>query len=704
MIRIYTNYNKYSRLLEADIPSTDTNNDPATEDSELEFEDEDQNEATEPDEKETEEEKKLTTSQLIVDTNNKLLKVVSTLAELVSKQGRLAEILKLLDWEIYPATQKHFLLYDKLKAAEEINENNWQATLKLICEYIENAKTLINEVKKDKCWEEFVTQTRITNLNKLENNILKLKTTPNWVTLTSQLEPLVAIIGQHEHLLDVIVSEKDQKITDLKSIATQLNQTFVQIYEWLTDVAKDFKNSFKQLHWPRKTIIKFKHQIEAINNLFTTHKYVTADGQNKYIAFLEQNYISTLRKTRLSEWKQKFTRNKEDAKVLLKDLSKLSKRLIKKQETEKTDNWQYIFDRAVKNETSGKTGAVQRAWTKYYTKEFPYMNRKVLGTIGTAFTQEINDLGFTVLKNPFIAYLKYMGKKPEFKQNIVQNPSPYIQIHNAVAKHDLTFNDLFGLGYFKRNNIIFSPDFYKKSIHDTLRYLEAQRQVETILNKNDKVPFTHAYLSDRYGSPEGRIQFFIDLFYEPGNINAGPLAKQRTGEDVRGVTPGLSKQQKQDLKQGKEIYAPKPVDEIVKGEPGGKLQPIDRIENNLTKCFTQEVLHLDPDEESWESKLKPITTDDLVKATNDIRKKLEVANPRDLDDLFTRLERSNFDPEKWQTNPPVMISDLIHDAGWRFPTLAECENDRDVLENIREHIAAEVRRIRDRTDRRRAGV
>jgi hypothetical protein len=99
MIRIYTNYNKRSRLLEADIPSADTNNDPATEDSELdstlEFEDE-SDQKLEPDEVETDEEKKLTTKQLIVDTNNKLIKLINILNNFF-EQNVLEDLVKLLD-------------------------------------------------------------------------------------------------------------------------------------------------------------------------------------------------------------------------------------------------------------------------------------------------------------------------------------------------------------------------------------------------------------------------------------------------------------------------------------------------------------------------------------------------------------------------------------------------------------------------------
>lgn len=707
MVRIYTNYNKRSRLLEADIPSADTNNDPATEDSELdstlEFEDE-SDQKLEPDEVETDEEKKLTTKQLIVDTNNKLIKLINILNNFF-EQNVLEDLVKLLDWDIYPATKEHLTLHAQLlQQATQTNGALTDQRLKLLFDYIQNANTLMSEVSVDKCWTPILQTQEVKDLIDIEKEFLKYKNitvarVTDWV-----VKEFTKLLMQHEETFVKIVTEKDNIVDTHKVIATRCYKVWTQIKDWFVDLNKDFKNSFKQLHWPRKTVVKLKHRIEAILKIFDTKQYITEDNQTEDIPFLNMNFLDQIRELPLEDWKPFFDKTDASTKVILKELSSLSKRLIKKQEKEKTDNWQYIFDRAVKSETSGKTGAVQRAWTKYYTKEFPYMNRKVLGTIGTAFTQEINDLGFTVLKNPFIAYLKYMGGKPEFKRNIVQNPSPYIQIHNAVAKRVLTFNDLFGLGYFKRNNIIFTPDFYKQSIHDTSRYLDAQHQLEKIFNKGDNVPFSHSYLSERYKGPEGRIQFFIDLFYEPGNIDSGPLTKQRTGDEVRGVTPGLSKQQKKDLKQGKEIYAPKPVDEILKGKPGGKLQPIDRIENNLTKCFSQEVLELDPDEAKWQAKLKPITTDDLVNATNDIRKKLRIANPRDLDDLLIRLDPSNFDPETWQTKPPVMVNELIHDAGWRFPTLAECENDQEVLENIRAHLAAEVKLIRDRTDRKRAGV
>lgn len=126
----------------------------------------------------------------------------------------------------------------------------------------------------------------------------------------------------------------------------------------------------------------------------------------------------------------------------------------------------------------------EQFWDTYFKEEWGDAATQVRN-FGPAFIQELKRLGWDPITNPLIAFLKENialvkgGKIDKLKWEV---------IHNAVANHTLSKDDLKKIGIFKDANIIFNKKLFDKSAGDIENYLELQHASEKLsYNGKDNV-------------------------------------------------------------------------------------------------------------------------------------------------------------------------------------------------------------------------
>ena len=98
-----------------------------------------------------------------------------------------------------------------------------------------------------------------------------------------------------------------------------------------------------------------------------------------------------------------------------------------------------------------------------------------MDSFGYSFIQEVQNLGFNAITNPFIAFLKENNRISNFQIDAAH----YIELHNAVANGGLSANaDLKGSGTFGKLNVIFCRDLWTaKTALQMRQYLEMQEKL-----------------------------------------------------------------------------------------------------------------------------------------------------------------------------------------------------------------------------------
>lgn len=414
---------------------------------------------------------------------------------------------------------------------------------------------------------------------------------------------------------------------------------------WFKDSWKNFKNGFDNLTVDEKIFEQLQKVILELERRQVSLTNINIKANSCYNINFLKNIINSLKK--INE--------------LLAQLLQLLTS-IQEVQLQKTNKWEEIFREAARAEVNGAKKAIQQAWTQYYAQEWPDFDRATLAEIGNAFTAEINTYGFSALHNPFISYLKRMQQKPDFMNLLKENSSAYIQIHNAVSRDTLSELALRGKGFVELNNIIFSTDFYKQSIDDIPKYLAAQKKVINIISNSKFSGFAHEFLNREYDIAKNKSsvqQFFVDLFYENGNLYLGPTA-ERTQGDIN-----------------------------------NKLQGIERIQNAINLCFTQEQLG-EHDSETLEDTTKPVIRQDFDTVFRKFDRQIlktattteVVSYAESLKDFYKKLRLNLNDPFKQnasklpEARSHVDIQDALIQIGYHLPALNELKNDEEALTNI----------------------
>ena len=98
-----------------------------------------------------------------------------------------------------------------------------------------------------------------------------------------------------------------------------------------------------------------------------------------------------------------------------------------------------------------------------------------MDSFGYSFIQEVQNLGFNAITNPFIAFLKENNRISDFKIDAAH----YVELHNAAASGELSAKaDLKGTGTFGKLNVIFCRELWTaKTALQMRQYLEMQEKL-----------------------------------------------------------------------------------------------------------------------------------------------------------------------------------------------------------------------------------
>lgn len=126
--------------------------------------------------------------------------------------------------------------------------------------------------------------------------------------------------------------------------------------------------------------------------------------------------------------------------------------------------WEQLYKNASTKED------LDKFWKFYYEKEWG-ANTDKIKKLGEAFKDELINLGFDNILNPFITYLKENNSN---KLDWFTRES-YTALHNAVVNKLVTLDDIKGIGKFKKENLIFNKPLFSLSEAEVTEYLSAQK-------------------------------------------------------------------------------------------------------------------------------------------------------------------------------------------------------------------------------------
>lgn len=132
---------------------------------------------------------------------------------------------------------------------------------------------------------------------------------------------------------------------------------------------------------------------------------------------------------------------------------------------------------------------------------------KLLEDLRLAIQTEMLSKGFTFMQNPFLTYVRdFVVKNPESFTK-----EKYNLIHNAYLDRLIDDNDLKGKGFFKKDNLIFDPEFFKLDQRLMKQYLVLQNRFKNISSSD----IGNTKILNKYNNFEkdaDKKQFVTDMF------------------------------------------------------------------------------------------------------------------------------------------------------------------------------------------------
>ena len=174
------------------------------------------------------------------------------------------------------------------------------------------------------------------------------------------------------------------------------------------------------------------------------------------------------------------------------------------------DDWEARFKNAKSlYDLKGKNGVYMQFCRAMFgnKNELSPELEKTLDEISVALESELLAKGFTFMQNPFIQYIyNFIVKHPE-----VITKEKYNLIHNAYIDKLINDDDLKGRGFFKKDDLIYTPDLFKLDTKSMRALLELQDDIkdmsgETVRNLHTKEKYNN------FEKDGDKRQFAIDLF------------------------------------------------------------------------------------------------------------------------------------------------------------------------------------------------
>ena len=192
-------------------------------------------------------------------------------------------------------------------------------------------------------------------------------------------------------------------------------------------------------------------------------------------------------------------------------------------------DWATLLKKA---QASGDQKEVSNLWNSYFTEEWGN-DAQHARDLGEAFIIELENLGFSANINPFINYVRDL-----FAKKIYPNSDCYGTLHNAYNRNKVTDTTLKGEDILQKNNLIFSAYFFKKNSADMLDYIDLWNTCDNLVKTKKLVE--NAMLRNRYANGKDSVEkideFFIDVFFKPGNAIAKIDTKGKVTEDLNEIS------------------------------------------------------------------------------------------------------------------------------------------------------------------------
>lgn len=641
MIRIYTNYNKHSRLLEAVLSPTQFEGYFSKLQKQL-------NEIN----------GKYVNIIAQLEDSNKYQEIIKAYTDAFNKFEKAAQDPKKVYtaelWTLFAEdirTEKAVLeLAETISAGKVLNLNfpNIAGMIKKDEQIllVWKQKLLPALTKYSQQFQEFKNNVRTAQNTQVQNKRRAIVLPPELVKLRDFITNEIMNLQNLHAPVEKYMQDNEDKFVFLENGLTQTD-----IKSW-TDLANDWA---EYATWLKDLLKNFKGGISAFSDKISD-EFLDSTWWNQTFSLL------TVIQTQL------YSKSIPDvqiltgaAKQLKSQLQALFKAIAATQTELAKDNWEDAFRQATRDEMQGQKGQVQKTWTEYYKKEWPNISRRALAEIGPAFTEEVNHYGFPAFKNPFVSYLKHQFQTvSDFESLLTQNPSAYLQIHNAVSKNNLTENELWGLGLTGFDSIIFAKDFYTQPTDEILKYLSDWSKINKLLRgaSNSSELFAHNFLKKIYNSEtngDWKKQFLIDLFYNGGKLFEGPQDKRQAGN------------------------------------PQDGLQPVEQIRNAINVCFKPEKLG-DTESEQDADTAKMIKPENVITIAKEFRRGKLSATTADklasiIKKIVTTYSKYVLDPfkgnEKVNFNSNINLASIFNELGIKLPEVGQVSaKEGTILNNL----------------------